>query len=192
MTRALRVDAERNRRRVLKAAREVFAAEGLEVPIDAIARRAGVGVGTLYRHFPTKEALFEAIVVGRMEELVADAEARATADDAGAAFFGYLEAMAEGAGSYKKDFHAALATTSGALERIAAIKHEMKRAIAVLIERAQQAGAVRPDVGVVDVMTLMTAALGAQDRKPVLAVVLDGLRAPAGAPASVERRARAR
>jgi AcrR family transcriptional regulator len=176
VTRVLRADAERNRLRVLKAAREVFAAEGLEVPIDAIARRAGVGVGTLYRHFPTKEALFEAIVVGRMEELVADARARGKEADAGEAFFGYLARMVEEA-SYKKDFIAALATTSGALERIAECKAHMKRAVSVLLARAQDAGAVRRDVGVVEVMTLVMAALGASDRKRVLAVVLDGLRA---------------
>ena len=67
--RTLRADAERNRARVLKVAEEVFASEGLAVPIDEIARRAGLGVGTLYRHFPTKETLFEAIVVGRMQEI---------------------------------------------------------------------------------------------------------------------------
>ena len=59
-----------DRQKVLEVAQEVFAKEGLSVPIDQIARRAGLGVGTLYRHFPTKEALFEAIVVGRMEKLV--------------------------------------------------------------------------------------------------------------------------
>src|ERR1700689_486109 len=69
VTRPLRSDAERNRQRLLEAAQQVFAEEGLAVPIDAIAQRAGLGVGTLYRHFPTKEALFEAIVVGRMERL---------------------------------------------------------------------------------------------------------------------------
>ena len=93
--RALRADAERNRQRVLQVAQELFATEGLAVPIDGIARRAGLGVGTLYRHFPTKEALFEAIVVGRMEQLVEAARAGARAHDRGGAFFGFLTRMVE-------------------------------------------------------------------------------------------------
>src|SRR5580704_7958811 len=80
--RPLRVDARQNRERVLDVAKAVFSAEGLDVPIDEIARRAGLGVGTLYRHFPTKGALFQAIVLGRMEHLVEEARALAEAPDA--------------------------------------------------------------------------------------------------------------
>jgi AcrR family transcriptional regulator len=183
--RSLRADAERNRQRVLEVAQEVFAKEGLSVPIDEIARRAGLGVGTLYRHFPTKEALFEAIVVGRMEGLVSHARAGAKADDAGSAFFDFLERMvAEGAA--KKDFLTALAGTGVDMQRIAAIKQQMKRAVAVLLERAQKARAVRDDVEAVDVLTLVMGSVGAADRhgagprerNRLLAVIFDGLRAP--------------
>ena len=86
--RPLRADARRNRARVLDVAREVFAAEGLTVPIDEIARRAGLGIGTVYRHFPTKEALFEAIVLDRIERLTALAESAPGADP-GEAFFDF-------------------------------------------------------------------------------------------------------
>ena len=87
--RPLRADAVRNRAKVLAAASEAFAAEGLAVPLDEIARRAGVGAGTVYRHFPTKEALFEAVITDRLLALAADAEARlASNEDAGEAFFG--------------------------------------------------------------------------------------------------------
>jgi AcrR family transcriptional regulator len=72
-TRAMRVDAQRNRTKLLQAARESFAAEGLSVPVDEIARRAGVGAGTIHRHFPTKESLCEAIVLDHLEDLVDDA-----------------------------------------------------------------------------------------------------------------------
>src|SRR5580692_5476508 len=106
-TRALRADAERNREHVLRVAQEVFAAEGLAVPIDEVARRAGLGIGTLYRHFPTKEALFLAIVVDRMERLVADAHALGRAADPGEAFFGFLARVVR-EGSAKKDFMDAL------------------------------------------------------------------------------------
>src|ERR1700728_1033653 len=110
--RPLRVDAERNRQKVLDVAQGVFAAEGLAVPIDEIARRAGLGVGTLYRHFPTKEALFLAILVDRMERLVADARELARAPDPGEAFFGFLSRVVR-EGSTKRDFMDAL-SASGA------------------------------------------------------------------------------
>jgi AcrR family transcriptional regulator len=181
--RPLRADAERNRQRVLEIAQQVFASEGLAVPIDEIARRAGLGVGTLYRHFPTKEALFEAIVVGRMERLVDEARVSAKAADPGAAFFGFLARMVE-EGAAKKDFLTALAGTGSSLERIAAIKQRMKRAVAVLVERAQAVGAVRTDVGAGDVLTIVMGTLGAADRqgagpaerKRLLLVIFDGLR----------------
>jgi AcrR family transcriptional regulator len=181
--RALRADAERNRQRVLKVAQQVFATEGLAVPIDEIARRAGLGVGTLYRHFPTKEALFEAIVVGRMEQLVDEARASAKSPDRAAAFFGFLTRMVE-EGSAKKDFLNALAGTGVDLQRVAAIKQRMKRALAVLLERAQTAGAVRGDVGAADVLTLVMGTVGSADRhgagpperNRLLAVIFDGLR----------------
>ena len=75
--RPLRADAARNREKVLRAAREAFAESGYGVPLDEIAARAGVGPGTVYRHFPAKEALFEAVVTARITDLVSDARARA-------------------------------------------------------------------------------------------------------------------
>ena len=184
MTRPLRSDAERNRQRLLEAAQQVFAEEGLAVPIDAIAQRAGLGVGTLYRHFPTKEALFEAILVGRMERLEALARDGATSTDPGAAFFDFLSQMvAEGLA--KRDFFAALAGTGVDLERFAKAKQRMKRAVGVLVERAQKARVVRADVGAGDVLTLVMGTVGAADRhgagpaerKRLLRVISDGLRA---------------
>jgi AcrR family transcriptional regulator len=175
VTRSLRADAERNRRRVLEVAREVFATEGLDAPIAVIAERAGLGVGTLYRHFPTKEALFEAIIVDRMEALVADARSRLKAADPGAAFFGFAAAMADGSMA-KKDFVAALAGTNVDLTRIVALKKQLKKAMGTLLGRAQRAGAVRDDVDVADVFALIMATMGAPDRKRLLAVVCDGLR----------------
>src|SRR5579859_3173045 len=88
--RALRADAARNRDKVLRAAREVFAESGYGAPLDEIAARAGVGPGTVYRHFPAKETLFEAVVTARVADLVRDARARAGAADPGKAFFGFL------------------------------------------------------------------------------------------------------
>jgi len=88
--RPLRADARRNRDKVLRAAREAFAASGYGVPLDEIAARAGVGPGTVYRHFPAKEVLFQAVITARVEDLIDDARARAGAADPGGAFFGVL------------------------------------------------------------------------------------------------------
>jgi AcrR family transcriptional regulator len=103
-TRAMRVDAMRNRAKLLEVARKSFEAEGLSVPVDEIARRAGVGSGTIHRHFPTKESLFEAIVLGHVEQLADDARQSAESDDPGQAFVEFCVGMVErGAGN--EDHH---------------------------------------------------------------------------------------
>src|ERR1700745_1782401 len=91
--RKLRADAARNRARVLDVAYETFAAEGLSVPIDDIARRAGVGAGTVYRHFPTKEALFAAVMKDRMQHLVDDGYALLESDGPDEALFTFLRSI---------------------------------------------------------------------------------------------------
>ena len=97
-TRPLRADARRNRDRVLEAALAAFGTEGSDVSLDEIARRAGVGAGTVYRHFPTKEALFEAVVFDRIGELVEEARALLDDPDPGRAFSSFAERLAcEGA-----------------------------------------------------------------------------------------------
>lgn len=153
----LRADARRNRARVLDAAQQAFAEEGLSVPLDEIARRAGVGAGTVYRHFPTKEALFEAVVLGRVQDLVAYARALAETDDAGSAFFQLLTRLVDEAG-VKKDLVDALASTevdiAGELGRS---QIALRDAVGLLLERAQRAGAVRTDIGVDDVMVVLKA-----------------------------------
>jgi AcrR family transcriptional regulator len=91
--RPLRADARRNRDRLLHAAAAAFAAEGLSVPLDEIARRAGVGPGTLYRHFPTKEALFEAVLHDRLQRLADDARGLREVPDAGRALLGFIDRL---------------------------------------------------------------------------------------------------
>src|SRR3954469_5037471 len=91
--RPLRADAARNRARVLEVAYETFAAEGLAVPIDEIARRAGVGAGTVYRHFPTKEDLYRAVVEDRIGSLVESSRALLTSEGPGDALFTFLRSM---------------------------------------------------------------------------------------------------
>jgi AcrR family transcriptional regulator len=180
--RPLRSDARRNREKVLRAARDAFAASGYGVPLDEIAARAGVGPGTVYRHFPAKEALFEAVVTARVEDLIDDARARAGADDPGGAFFGFLARIAEEAAA-KRDLPDAIA--------IAGSLHDaLHTALDVLLRHAQEAGAVRADVRTGDLIVLLKgmfasiqdASADAMDpalRDRVFAVVTDGLR---GAP----------
>jgi len=173
--RPLRADAARNREKVLRAAREVFAESGYGVPLDEIAVRAGVGPGTVYRHFPAKEALFEAVVTARVEDLVADARARAGGADPGEAFFGYLAAMAAESAA-KRDLPDAISIAGS-------LRDDLNAALDVLLRQAQQAGAVRADVRTADLMVLLKAMFaslaGNTDpslREIVFAVLTDGLR----------------
>jgi AcrR family transcriptional regulator len=173
--RPLRADAARNREKVLRAAREVFAESGYGVPLDEIAVRAGVGPGTVYRHFPAKEALFEAVVTARVEDLVADARARAGGADPGEAFFGYLARMAAESAA-KRDLPDAISIAGS-------LRDDLNAALDVLLRQAQQAGAVRADVRTADLMVLlkgMFASLADNTdpslREIVFAVLTDGLR----------------
>ena len=180
--RRLRADAARNRARVLDVAYEAFAADGLSVPIDEIARRAGVGAGTVYRHFPTKESLFRAIVANRLDQLIEHARNPAADEDPGEALFGFLSTVvAEGA------------TDQGLVDALAGIGFDLAdvapgvedvfmAVLGDLLARAQQAGAVRADIDVKDVKALLVGCQAMQRysgdaavTERVLAVVRDGL-----------------
>jgi AcrR family transcriptional regulator len=182
--RALRADARRNRERVLAAARRAFAEQGYAVPLDEIASAAGVGPGTVYRHFPTKEALFEAVSVANIEELAADARARAESTDPDLAFAGFLDRVAEQALT-KRDLPDALGGAGA--DAVAAAVADMHDALGVLLAKAQEAGGVRGDVSVRDLIALLKGLLHAVrgDQDPdlgrrLLAVIRDGLRPKEG------------
>jgi len=173
--RALRADAARNREKVLRAARDAFAESGYGVPLDEIAARAGVGPGTVYRHFPTKEALFEAVTTARLEDLVSEARSRADSPDPGAAFFGFLARVAQESAA-KRDLPDAISIAGS-------LRDDLNAALDVLLRRAKRAGAVRAEVRTPDLILLlkgMFAALAdAQDpaqRDLIFAVMADGLR----------------
>lgn len=153
--RALRADAARNRARVLEVAYQTFAEEGLSVPIDEIARRAGVGAGTVYRHFPTKDALFRAIVTSRLQRLTDYANELTDADDPGAAFFAFVTLLVE---QGKGDQGLVEAFAGVGFDIAAAIPGAERDFLAVLeslLTGAQRAGAVRADVDVRDIKTLV-------------------------------------
>ena len=175
--RPLRADARRNRDKILAAARDAFATSGYGVPLDEIAALAGVGPGTVYRHFPAKEALFEAVVTARIEDLIDDARARAGTEDADRAFFGFL-ARLDAEAAAKRDLPDAIAI-AGSLQQ------DLNAALDVLLRRAQQAGAVRADVGTPELIVLLKGLIrsiqessGAAVSDRILAVVADGLRPP--------------
>jgi len=168
--------------RILEAAEEVFGTEGLSVPIDDIAARAGVGVGTIYRHFPTKEALFEAIVLSHFQRLVNEARACSANEDAASALFGFLSGLVS-EGVDKRDLSDALAGAGIDVKAAAGgLKEELETAIEHLLVRAQQDGSIRADVSIADLMALVAGTcmsagrFGAGSPDRMLGVVCDGLR----------------
>lgn len=180
--RRLRRDARENHGRILAAAEAVFAEQGVGAPIGEVAARAGLGVGTLYRHFSSKEALFAAICEQRVEGLLAEAATAAAADAPGEALFSLLEHLGSLAED-KRDFLDAL--RAAGLDAEVQIQHAGEQLLAHLrrlVERAQAAGDVRSDLGAEELCGLIAATctasehVGRASRERMLAVVFDGLR----------------
>jgi AcrR family transcriptional regulator len=158
----------------------------LSVPIDTVAERAGVGVGTLYRHFPTKEALFEAIVTARLEYLLEMAQGRATASDPGDALFSFLREFAQQA-SAKHDLFDALSSAGIDIKSSCAeMMDEMKRSIDLLLQRAVAAKSARSDISTDEMIALVVGVCqggghsGYDDAtvQRMVKIVCDGLRPP--------------
>ena len=152
--RALRADAERNRRRLLDTAEALFRERGLDVGVAEIAQRAGIGRGTLFRNFPTKQDLIAAIVIERMNEATEYGRSLLGAPDAGEAFFGYLEELV-GRQQVDRCLFESVADTFLANQNIRAAHAEIIAGLEELLSRAKDAGAVRSDVGAMDVMMLV-------------------------------------
>ncbi|WP_257032920.1 TetR/AcrR family transcriptional regulator [Streptomyces sp. 1331.2] len=181
----LRVDAARNRALVLRVAREQLAAGDDSLQLNVIARLAGVGVGTVYRHFPNPQALREALLVERFRGLVDEALAAADLEDPSEGLRRLLRStllMAlrdDGLG-------AVLESASDAEAQTSALKAELDGAVASLLDRARLAGAVRGDIGPGDVRRLLCGiehALRSGDQSPArvetyLGVLVEGLRPP--------------
>lgn len=150
----MRADAERNRRRLLDAATQMFCERGLDVGVGEIAQRAGVGRGTLFRNFPSKEHLIAAIVVERMRESITRGHAALQAPDAGQALFDLIE-QSVGRQQTDRALFDAIAETWLANDEIREIHEELIGVLEALVRRAQDAGAVRADVSAVDVLMLV-------------------------------------
>jgi AcrR family transcriptional regulator len=182
--RPLRRDAERNRQRILKAASEVFTECGLDVSLDEVARQAGVGVGTVYRRFPTKEELVEALFVDRVEAIAAVAERAAEEPDPWTGLVSFMEQMA-GALAGDLGLRQMLMFATYGQDRVAYARQRNAPLIEKLVERAQAAGQVRPDLRTTDIpfiiFVLTEAAQITRHARPdlwrrYLALIIDGMR----------------
>ncbi|MEU0474460.1 TetR/AcrR family transcriptional regulator [Streptomyces olivaceus] len=155
----MRADARRNRERLLRAAAGVFAEHGAGASLDDIARRAEVGTGTLYRHFPTRQALLEAVYLESVEAIAARAETIAATRPPGAALVAWLGELAVGM-LQVRGLKALLSTAVTGAEAVAdradrACGDCVRGAAERLVRAAQEAGAVRGDVAPIDVLRLV-------------------------------------
>lgn len=182
--RPLRADARRNRERVITAAGVVFAEQGHDAQMDDVARRAGVGVGTVYRHFPTKDVLIEALAVDRFERILAAGKEALLNPDPWEAFAGALWAGAELTAS-DRSFTEIVGEVSGPMPLPIELQHELNETYGELMRRAQESGDVRPDLVLDDIPMLMCGiGLGARKTHACpdawrrhISIVIDGLRA---------------
>jgi AcrR family transcriptional regulator len=178
-----RADARRNREQVLRAAVLVFGRNGTTASTAAVAQEAGVGIGTVFRHFPTKAELLAAALVEHLRQLTRSAQALADAPDAGAAFRSFFREFVERAAVTDALIEALALVGGDFIEAKSSMKGEFRSAVEVLLTRAQAAGEVRADLAPADLLALLVGASRAaqhaaeRDGSPatVVQVVLDGL-----------------
>ncbi len=182
VTRRLRADAVRNRAKVLEAARAAFAEHGAEAQIEDVARRAGVGVGTVYRHFPTKQALAEALIEERFDRTIAFV--RELVDEEADPWRAIERCFEYCAATQERDraWAAVLALMAGGV--MGPREHQMRELLALeerMIARARAAGVVREDLTAEDMPALFCALAsvvqaGGRNWRRYLDLLLDGLR----------------
>jgi len=189
-TKELRSDARRNRDRLVASARELFATSGVDVPVEEITHHAGLGMGTLYRHFSTKEELLDAVLEDAFAEIVRLAERAAAEDDAWAGLTTFLE-QALALHAENRGLKDVLAARQHGAPRAKAMRARIRPLLRHLIERAQEQGALRTDFTAEDLPMLFwtsgrvietTAAVVPDYWRRYLGLVLDGLRADAATP----------
>lgn len=182
--RPLRRDAERNRQRILDAAGRLFAERGLGVSLDEIARHAGVGVGTVYRRFPDKEQLIDALFEDRLAEILATATAGLEMSDPWEGLVHFVERSLE-LQVEDRALKELLLSTTTAHARIEQGRRQIQPVVEAVLGRAQQAGVVRDDLDVADILLLQHAIgevadythdVAPQAWRRVLCIALDGLR----------------
>ena len=180
----MRADAQRNRERILEVARDTFAAEGLSVPVAEIARRAGVGTGTVSRHFPTKDSLYEAIIRYLVTGIVDTARELAATRDPGTAFFEFFALMVDQM-ALNRGLAEAMSGTGFDVNAVAlAPEHDLLAVEGEMLTNAQKARAVRRDITYADVKALMVGCLAREQqsldqdaRTRMIAMACAGMRA---------------
>lgn len=180
--RAQRADARANRVRILDVAEEVFGHGGVSASTEEVARLAGVGIGTVFRHFPTKAALLEAVLTRRFDRLREQAGALLDAAHPGEAFLGFFRYLVADAPA-KIGIGEALLDAGGDGGEAAQASAKLRRAFGALLQRAQQAGVIRDDVELPEVYALLVGASRAAAREHsgeqvtarMLTIVFDGL-----------------
>jgi AcrR family transcriptional regulator len=181
LTRPKRADARRNYDKVLEAAREAFAEGGESTALEEIARRAGVGIGTLYRHFPNRQALVEALYVGEVEEVCRWAAEQPEDADPWEALNGWFERFI----AYLATKRVLAGELLNYLDKDAPVFKTSRAALWAaaepLLTRAQEAGVVRPDADISDVMQMVMGiakvpAADPRQTEHILRIALDGLR----------------
>ncbi|MGW7519683.1 TetR/AcrR family transcriptional regulator [Streptomyces sp. NPDC054796] len=180
----MRRDAWRNRELVLAAAREVYAEQGVEAPLDVIARRAGVGNATLYRRFPDRGALIEEVFREALAATMAHGEEARRSEDPWAGLTGYLERVFEGL-AHDRGANDLMTTGIEGVPTLEALHAHNAETLGLLIDRCRGAGAVRGDLGVADLLFALAAlgravpaaeAVAPGSWRRQLALLLDGLR----------------
>lgn len=183
--RPLRADAERNRRRILAAAAEVFAERGLDAGLDEIARRAGVGTGTVYRRFPDKASLIEALFVSRVDAMAELTERARRAPDGWTGLVTLITRSVElhlADRGLKELIYGDVSVTASMRARVAEQIRQGQPAVAEILDRAKAEGAVRADYAVTDLSVTMFMLhgvgtfAGPDQWRRQLALVLAGLR----------------
>ena len=180
--RPVRADARRNRARILEAAEAVFAEQGATARTEAVAARAGVAIGTVFRHFPTKPELLKAVVMGLLDRLVAEADAMVDDQDAVTALFDF-GALVMSIGARNRAVFARLAET-GVQVRVGDALMRLRPSIEVLLDRAKGAGAVRDDLLPDELIAVLgalcqeaiAAEWGEPFRQRALSIMFDGMK----------------
>ncbi|WP_371934778.1 TetR/AcrR family transcriptional regulator [Streptomyces sp. KL118A] len=189
--RAMRADARRNYDRLLAEARSAFAEHGTGTSLEDVARRAGVGIGTLYRHFPNRHALMSAVWEDAVCDLLARSHALLDDPQPCSALVAWLRAIITHAGEYRGLSSALMSASHDDTSALARCSMPMREAGTALLVRAQEAGAVRPDVSIGDLLQLTNAISLAAEETPddpeladrLLTLTLRGLKADGQTPA---------
>ncbi|MDX3431626.1 helix-turn-helix domain containing protein [Streptomyces sp. ME01-18a] len=183
--RPMRADARRNYDRLLGEARTSFAAQGTDASLEDIARRAGVGIGTLYRHFPNRQALMNAVFQEALTSLLARSHELARSDKPCTALVEWLGAIVTHAGAYRGLAQALMSAPGDATSALTSCHVPLRQAGDRLLTRAQSSGSVRADVSIDDLLQLTNAIALAAEQTPadpdladrLLRLTLRGLRA---------------